>query len=212
MAAAAVILVAAALLAFPQSRQAIASWINLHTLIQRVNTLPATSPQPSGPLGQRLGLGTPVTLEDAQSRVTWHIAAPASLGSPDAVFYQAPPTGPTQGEVTLVYGSRPGIKPSGTTGVSVLLTEARGTVDENFFGKMLGTGTTLEQVDVAGKPAYWISGSPHDFFFVDAGGGFRAETLRLATNTLIFDDHGTIVRIEGDMTKDQALQIAASLG
>ena len=35
---------------------------------------------------------------------------------------------------------------------------------------------------------------------------------RLATNTLILDDRGTIVRIEGELTRDQAFQIAASLG
>jgi len=33
----------------------------------------------------------------------------------------------------------------------------------------------------------------------------------LATNTLLIDEGGTIIRIEGDLTKDQALQIAASL-
>ncbi len=44
----------------------------------------------------------------------------------------------------------------------------------------------------------------------DAAGNPYTATLRLATNTLIFDNNGTIVRIEGDMTKAQALQIAAS--
>jgi hypothetical protein len=35
--------------------------------------------------------------------------------------------------------------------------------------------------------------------------------MRLATNTLIIDDNGTVIRIEGDLTKAQALGIAASL-
>jgi hypothetical protein len=35
--------------------------------------------------------------------------------------------------------------------------------------------------------------------------------MRLATNTLIFDNGGTVVRIEGDLTKAQALEIAKSL-
>jgi hypothetical protein len=35
--------------------------------------------------------------------------------------------------------------------------------------------------------------------------------MRLATNTLIFDNRGTIVRIEGDMTQAQALRIANSM-
>jgi hypothetical protein len=33
----------------------------------------------------------------------------------------------------------------------------------------------------------------------------------LATNTLIIDEGGTIVRIEGDLTRQQALDLAASL-
>jgi hypothetical protein len=136
---------------------------------------------------------------------------PASLGAPDEVYLLLPPDGPTGGEVTLVYAARAGISASGATGVGVLVTEARGSVDENFFGKMLGPGTTLENVTVNGHAGWWISGKPHDFFFLDASGGFRSETLRLATNTLIFDDGGTIVRIEGDLTRGQALQIAGSL-
>ncbi|HEX2680665.1 MAG TPA: hypothetical protein VHQ03_05180, partial [Candidatus Dormibacteraeota bacterium] len=142
--------------------------------------------------------------------LAWKVVVPASLGAPNEVYLQLPPDGPTGGEVTLVYAARPGISESGTTGVGVLVTEARGAVDENFFGKMLGPGTTLESVTVNGHPGWWISGQPHEFFFLDASGGFRGETLRLATNTLIFDDGGTIVRIEGDLTKDQALQIGTS--
>lgn len=212
IAAAAVIVVIAALLAAPPSRDAIASWLNLHTLIHRTNTLPTPSPQPSGPLGQRLGLGTPTTLTAAQDNVTWQVAVPSSVGAPDEVYYQAPPTGSSGGEVTLVYSGRAGIKTSGETGVALLITEARGRVDEQFFGKMLGPDTTLEKVTIGGRQGYWIAGQPHFFFFIDADGNFRNETMRLATNTLIFDDGGTIVRLEGDLTKDQALQIAASMG
>jgi adenine deaminase len=47
---------------------------------------------------------------------------------------------------------------------------------------------------------------------VDSSGNVRYETLRLATNTLLIDEGGTVVRIEGNLTKAQALQIAGSLG
>jgi hypothetical protein len=49
------------------------------------------------------------------------------------------------------------------------------------------------------------------FVFIDATGNPRYETSRLATNTLLIDVGGTIVRIEGNLTKAQALEIAASL-
>jgi hypothetical protein len=211
LAAAAVLVVLAALIAYTPSREAIANFINLHTIFTRVNQLPTPSPLPSGPIGKRLGLGDPTTLAQAQSKVSWHIVVPASLGQPDEVYLQLPPEGPPQGEVTLVYKSRPGLKASGETGVAVLITEANGTVDAQFFAKMLGDGTTMEQVTVNGHKGYWISGQPHIFFFIDADGQFRMETMRLATNTLIIDDNGTVIRIEGDLTKAQAIEIATSL-
>jgi len=209
--AAVAVVAAGALLAYGPSREVIAGWLNLHTFIERVQHPPTPSPLPSSGLGGGLGLGSRTTLAAAQRHVSWKISVPAGLGQPDAVYLQLPPDGPAQGEVTLVYSPRTGIPVSTYSGVAVLVTEARGTVDQNFFGKMLGPGTTLEQVTVAGGPAYWISGQPHVFFFIDADGSFRNETLRLAGNTLILDDQGTIVRIEGNLTKAQALAIASSI-
>jgi hypothetical protein len=201
----------AALVAYTPTRDVIARWFNLHANIQRTEHPPTPSPLPPGPLGQRLGLGNSTTLETARTQVSWTITVPKSLGDPDEVYLQQPPTGPSQGEVTLVYSARPGIPVSGQTGVSVLITEARGAVNKNFFGKMLGPDTTLEELQVNGHPGFWIAGNPHVFYFTDTNGQFRDETMRLATNTLIFDNGGTVVRIEGNLTKAQALEIAKSL-
>jgi hypothetical protein len=211
LAAAAVLVALAALVAYTPSRDAIARFLNLHTLIQHQSQVPTTSPLPPGPLGRRLGLGGLTTLADARSGVKWHLLVPATLGRPTEVYLQAAADGPPQGEITLVYSTAPGIKPSGQTGVSVLVTEATGSVNTQFFGKTIGNGTTLEDVTVNGHQGYWIAGQPHVFFMIDAKGNIRDETLRLATNTLLIDYGGTVVRIEGDMTKDQALAIAQSL-
>lgn len=194
--AAALVLVAAALFAYSPARDAIAGFLNLHTTIQRVPHLQTPSPRP----GQSLGLGAPVTLAEAQAKVAWRISTASALGKPDQVYLALPPTGPSGGEVTLYYQRGP-----------VLVTEARGTVNEQFFLKTVGPGTNIEQVVVSGHPGWWISGQPHGFVFTDANGNAYFDTLRLATNTLIFDDNGTIVRIEADITKQQALQIASSL-
>lgn len=211
LAAAAVLLIVATLLAYTPSREAIAGWLDVHTTIHLVPHPPTPSPLPPGPLGQRLGLGNQVSLEGAQSQVRWKLHVPASLGKPDEVYVKLPPTGPSGGEVTLVYAQRLDIPTTGLTGVSVLVTEARGAVNEVFFGKMIGPDSTIEDVTFAGHRGYWVSGSPHTFAFTDANGAFYSETLRLATNTLLFDDNGTVVRIEGNMTKAQALEIATSL-
>jgi hypothetical protein len=207
LAVAAALVIAVGALVYTPTRDAIANFLNLHTVVHRVTSLPT----PSTRAGQSLGLGRPTTLSEAQSRLTWHITIPQTLGQPDAVYLALPPTGPSGGEVTLVYTTSPGIKPSGQTGVALLVTEARGTVNEQFFGKTIGPDATIESVEVNGHEGWWISGEPHSFVFTDANGNPYFDTLRLATNTLLLDDNGTVIRVEGDMTKAQALQIANSL-
>jgi hypothetical protein len=211
VAVAALLIVAIALLAYPPSREAIARWVNLHTTIQRVPNPPTPSPLPSGSAGDRLRLGSRTTFEQAQRVVTWKIVLPAGLGPPDEVYLKEPPNGPSLDEVSLVYASRPEIPISRLTGISVLVMEAQGRLNESFFEKSLGSGAKIEEVNVSGHVGYWITGSPHDFFFTDADGQPYFDTLRLAANTLIFDDNGTIVRIEGEMSKDQALRIGSSM-
>jgi hypothetical protein len=207
LAVAAALVIAAGALIYAPTRDAIANFLNLHTVVHQVPGLPTPSPR----AGQSLGLGTPTTLTDAQGRLTWRITMPQALGQPDAVYLALPPVGPSGGEVTLVYATSPGIKPSGQTGVSLLVTEARGTINEQFFGKTVGPDATIEAVEINGHKGWWISGQPHIFVFTDANGNPYFDTLRLATNTLLLDDNGTVIRIEGDMTKAQALQIASSL-
>lgn len=194
--AAAVLLIVAGLLVYTPTRDAIAGFLNLHTTINHVPQLQTPSPRP----GQSLGLGTPVTLAEAQTKVAWRILIPSALGAPDQVYLALPPTGPSGGEVSLYYKHGP-----------VLVTEARGSVNEQFFLKTVGPGTTIENVDVNGHPGWWISGEPHTFVFTDANGNPYFDTLRLATNTLTFDDNGIVVRIEANISKQEALRIAGSM-
>src|SRR6202171_1494647 len=97
-------------------------WANVRVLFQRVNVLPTPSPRPSGPLGERLGLGQLTTLSEAQAHLAWQITVPSSLGRPEEVSLHPPPVGAAQGEVTLVYSTRRGIRVAGQTGVAVLVT------------------------------------------------------------------------------------------
>ena len=211
MAAAAVILALAALAAYAPSREAIAGWIDVHTFFRTVPHLATPTPLPPGPLGRRLGLGSPTTLPQARTSVRWQVLIPASLGQPNEVYLQPPSDAPSGGEVTLVYAARPGLPAAGETGVGVLVTEARGSVNSTYFAKTIGPGTTIEPVSVGAISGYWIAGAPHVFGFTDSAGDVRFETLRLATNTLLLDIGGTVVRIEGNLTQAQALAIAATL-
>jgi len=78
------------------------------------------------------------------------------------------------------------------------------------MGKVVGPDTTLEQVTVDGAQGFWLAGAPHQFFYRDAYGNFIQETLRLAENTLIWERNGTIYRLEAQVSKVDALRIAAS--
>ncbi len=211
LAAVAVLVILATLLAYTPTRTAIADWLNLHTNIRHTTALPTPTPLPSGTLGSNLGLGTPTTVAGAQNAVGWQVLVPARLGTPDAVYVLMPPEGPLQGEVSLVYAPRPGIAAASETGVGVLVTEARGSVNEQFFGKTIGPGTTITDVSVNGHDGWWIAGQPHAFVFIDANNEPRFDTLRLATNTLVVDEEGTIVRIEANVNESTATQIAASI-
>jgi len=211
-AAAVLIVLVASVLLIPDARTAVARFFGLQGIVITSEPSPLPSPLPTlppGPLGERLSLGQRVTLADAQGRVRFHILVPTlpDLGDPDEVYFAQPPA---SGAVALVYQAKAGLRPAAQTGVGLLVTEFRGDIDPGSFGKSLGPGTRLGEVRVRGVTGYWIEGQPHFFFYRD-GGEFRNETLRLAANTLIWEQDGVTVRIESVLTKDEVLRIAESM-
>ena len=44
----------------------------------------------------------------------------------------------------------------------------RARLDDGLFSKLIAPGWTSPDVDVDGVPAYWITGQPHVFMYVDA--------------------------------------------
>ncbi|MBI2773292.1 MAG: hypothetical protein HYX56_02205 [Chloroflexi bacterium] len=145
---------------------------------------------------------------EASRLVGFTVLEPASLGRPDAIYVRTTPQG---SQAFLVYGPRTGIAPSAQTGVSVLVTEARGTVEVPLLGKVVGPGSRVEQLTVNGARAVWIEGAPHQFFFRSPAGEIVVDTLRLAGNVLVWEQAGVLVRIEADVPKDAALRIAATV-
>ena len=205
--AAVAVAVAAALLVSPQARTTVLGWLGLKgVLVQPVKKLPSRTPGPSG-LALRLELGQPVSLLEAEGKVAYHIAIPQSLGSPDQVYFLEPPAG---GEISLTYAPRPGLPATKETELGLLLMEFQGDINPDFFGKLLGPGTNLEEVTVNGNRGFWISGAPHGFLY-NGKGGTQEETFRLAGNTLLWEQGGLTLRIESALTKDQALAIARTV-
>jgi hypothetical protein len=188
--------------ASPDARSAVLEWLGLKSVKIERREPTAPPPQP-GTLGSGLGLGTPVTLEEARRRSPFlSLPTAEGLGQPDAIHLGGQ-------SVSLVYGERPGFARSTTTGAAVLVQEFPARVGP-FIEKTLGAGTRLDRLRVDGDPAYFITGA-HGFAY-EGEDDVRFEQQRLAGNTLLVErPDGLLIRVEGDLERDRAVAIAESI-
>jgi hypothetical protein len=170
--------------------------------VERVETLPAS------PAEQRLDLGRRTTLEQAPDRLAFEPLVPTELGDPDSVYVREPPTG---GELSLAYRPRPGLPRARTTPYGLLVSEFRGDIHPALVGKLAGPGTRIERLRIDGRPAIWIEGAPHFFFYRDPDGNVVEGELRLAQNVLLLERGRLLVRFEGAFGRERAVAIARSL-
>jgi hypothetical protein len=216
VAVAVVIAVLSGLLLFsPSTRHAVAGWLGIRGVKIEVTPTPtlSLSPKPAGALGGTLHIGLPVTLQEAQEAVPFHVLIPLLAGfeRPDEI--DLIPTFSGRGQVTLLYRARPGLPAASPTGVGLLLTEFQAKPNEEFLLKKIAPqGTTVEAVTVNGEPGFWLSGAPHEIYYVGPDGSPIFDTVRLAGNTLLWQQGPVTLRIEGEVTKAQALAIARSVG
>jgi hypothetical protein len=205
-----VLLAVAVLAASPGTREAVARRLGLRGIgVELGGPPPSTATTtPGGRLD--LGLGERVTLEEARRRVGFPILVPQTGGleRPDAVFVSE--TVPPGGRVDLVWRARPGLPASAFTDAGLLITEFQGEPTPEFIKKVAVAGQ-VEFVEVGGEPAYWFSGEPHFFTYRDRAGAFREERTRLAGNTLIWQRGELTLRLEGELSKEEALRIAESM-
>jgi hypothetical protein len=157
-----------------------------------------------------LHLGTPTTLVDAARLVGFPMRLPTvtPYQSPDVVLVGTPPVG---GMASMVYLPAPGRPAVARTGVAALLSEFRGHLDAGYFQKVAGPGTTVDPVRVGSAEGFWLSGAPHEFLYVSAAGTVDTETIRLATNTLVWSVGGITYRLESALPRDSAVATAASM-
>ena len=201
-----VLLLAVVALASPEVRAAAREILRIGGI--EIFPVPSITPRPSpSPRASVAITGQRMALDDARRVVSFAIRVPeGALGTPDEVVVDALPVE----RVTLVYRERPGIPISPQAGVAALVVELRGGVEPTFFGKGVGPDTKIEPVSVDGAQGYWLEGAPHFFFVRTPDGSIRDETLRLAGNTLIWLDDGVTYRLEAEVSRDEALRIAAS--
>jgi hypothetical protein len=176
-----------------------------------VDHLPTVAPAtvPHGELGSNLGLGAMEELASAERHVSFELFVPTTpaLATPDAVYYNDLLAG---GQVSLVYAPGNGRPPPTETGVSVLITEFPGTLEEDLAQKSVGPGTTVEILSVSGGLAFWIEGRPHVITYRDSTGNYGTDFMRLVHNSLVWEQDGTVLRIEGGLSRGEALALAAS--
>ena len=150
----------------------------------------------AGRVERRL-LGDPRTLYDQDGRrrhrraLGFALRAPAALSAPDEVYIH-PADLPA---VTLVW--RDG-------DAALTLTEIG--VGE-FANKLVYQGG-VEATTVNGRPAYWLPG-PHVLQLLE---GWESNGPLIASNVLIWARDGITYRLEGDLTLDEAVALAESLG
>jgi hypothetical protein len=190
----------------PAARHAVADFLGIEGARIEIKATPVPTTVPT--LGEDLDLGDEVTLAEAEDLAGFKIKIPPALGEPDAV-YSDPFTARV---VSLVYEASDEFPESASTGVGLLISEFEGTIGKGeLLDKIVFTGGKVAPVKVNGQPGFWISGSPHTVYFRDDAGLIIDDTTRLAGNTLLWESGDLTMRLEGDITKAEALRIARSL-
>ena len=163
---------------------------------------------PSAPELRLLQLGERTTLEEARDELEFTPLVPRAAGEPDAVFVSSRAPG---GELSLTYGPGPGMPATGSTGLGLLVGEFRGDFAPEYVGKIAAETTRIERLRVDGERAIWIEGAPHLFFYRPPDSDFAETELRLAHNVLLIERGNLLVRLEGEFSRERALELARSL-
>lgn len=189
LAVALVAIVLAAAVAVALSPSARSSFLELFHLrgatVERLEKLPVL------PVTGTLDLGERVGLAEAERRAGPLVRL--DLRDPDEVWIR-------RGAVTMVYGAPHEIK--------LLFSQFPGSIEESFVKKVIGSGTRIDQVLVGSSRGLWLEGNPHFFVYRDPGGSIRSGRAYLAGNTLLWERDGRLLRLEGALTKGQALELA----
>ena len=169
-------------------------------------TTPSPTPSPSpGPLGWQLGLGDPFSVDLARKAVSFPVRLPPdSIGPPTSAWF-------LDGRVSFVWPAGPGLPPLEERDLGLVLTEMEGGVDEGYFEKVLGPGTTLETVRVDGTTGYWITGRPHEIIYVNPHGDPVFDSRRIVGDTLMWARDGITYRLETNLGREAAIALAESL-
>ncbi|MBQ1014494.1 hypothetical protein KBX53_26845 [Micromonospora sp. M51] len=194
---AAVALVTVLVAVLPPTRAAIADVVTGLLRFAGVSIATAPAPTPPGATASPLPGQRVVALDEAQRAVRFPIRLPAKLGPPERVLVADPDATGRYRVATLLYD-----------GGALRVDAFDGHLDLAFHKEVTPPGANWVQVN--GDFAVWVDG-PHVLSYVDRAGGIRRETARLAASTLIWQDNEVSYRLEGHLTRAEAIEIARSL-
>jgi hypothetical protein len=211
----------AVVVALPGPRHAVARWLGFDSVrIEPGVTVPTQETSTtivSSTVGAAvvtttvapdLDLGASVSIDEAMSQTGLPDPAPTLLGEPQSIHVVRPPL---SGQILLVYAPSDLTPQSEVTGVGALVSVMPAHIEEGFFRKTLGNEATVRPVDLGDVNGYWIEGSPHQLMFEIGDDQVQEDTLRLATNTLLWERDGLVYRIEADISLETAIEIANSV-
>jgi hypothetical protein len=179
--------------AVPEARSAILRWFHLGgASIELVDTLPQAHELPAAE-----GLGRPVPLSQAGRQVGFELVLPPLDRKPERAYV----IGDSVASVLLQ-----------AHGKTVLLSEFPSLGGEVALKKLAVNATVIDPVVVRGKPGLWLEGAPHVLTWMDRDTGYRERPILVRGNVLLWLHDGLTLRLEGRLSKRQALELARSSG
>ena|SRR5437762_2525550 len=167
---------------------------------------PSASPSVVGPPGSGMGLGDPIPVAGASTAVDIPVRLPTApgIGSPVSAWI-------LDGRLSLVWPTNGALPATLEPRVGLILSEFRGSLEPEYFQKVITPGTTVTPVTVDGVTGYWISGAPHELIFVDEAGQPVFDTRRIVGNTLLWARDGVTYRLESGLDRAAAIALAGTL-
>ena len=169
------------------------------------------TPTPTLPpiTGMRLNLGRQVELDQVEPRTGLPVRLPtdARVGQPDSIWIDEAKFD----QIAYVWEAGPTLPETTERGVGLILMRFDGRADDEFYQKVLGSGTRLQTVKVDGHDGYWISGEMHYFFYERPDVGYVDDGRRWVGDALVWYDGTATYRIESALGRDATIEIAESI-
>lgn len=168
-------------------------------------------PTPTVPpiAGMRLDLGRQITLGEVEPETGIPVRLPTDerLGPPDTVWLDRDKAD----QIAYVWEPTEELPETTERGVGLVLMRFVGRTDDEFYQKVIGSGTVLAPVTVDGHEGYWISGEMHFFFYERPGGAFVDDGRRWVGDALVWYDGEATYRIESSLGREDTIALAESI-